>query len=827
MTKGTNKIFTLTPVKLALILTAGILLFYHFFGQEFKLFKIFELKALDLRFSIRGIMPPSDKVVIVAVDDRSIARFGRWPWPRSLHAEMLDTLKADGAKASGFDIIFSEPQGSPELSNLRALRQYYMSLPVSKEEPHGAEFGKAMDKALQYSDHDLLLAESVRKSNNIVMPLAFQVSGDPETSSEDTVTEQPQERESDNDEPPPELLESLESSAEDISVPSEVKISAFQYIVHPENVNKFDAPVIDNLLLPLPEYYRGAKSLGAVNVSLDIDNNLRWADMLINHKGKYYQPMSLKLVNIFNGLKDNDVKLVHGRGIQAGKIFIPLDEKGRLLINYYGPHKTIKYYSYAEVIEKKFKPGTFKDKIVIAGFAATGLYDRVSTPFSEAMPGVEKHATVVSNILQEDFLHRNRYIYLIDLAFILVIGLAAGFVIPRLSALKGTGIALFMSCIILFSNYFLFRHMAIWVNLVYPFFTLFVTSAGVIIFKYFTEEKDKRFLKATFGSYLAPDLVEEMCISGIMPRLGGESRVITAFFTDIEGFTTLSEKLTAKQVVELLNEYLSVMTNILKDDMGTLDKYEGDAIIAFFGAPVNLSDHALRACQVAVAMQSNLLMLRKKWSNENLSPGESDRNTKKMGLEEWIPGKKWPELVSRLKMRIGINTGEIVVGNVGSTRRMNYTIMGDAVNLAARLETACKQYGIYTMASEYTLNTEFVDENGKKKKVRDMVEARYIDNIIVKGRSEPVRVFEIRAMKGHLTEQDKKLFKIFDEAVQHYFQMKWGKAIECFSQSRKLEHGSGNTNPSEIYLNRCKIYKNNKSIIPDEKWEGIFRVSKK
>ncbi len=833
MTKGTNKIFTLTPAKLAFIITAGILIFYHFFGQEFKLFQIFELKALDMRFNIRGIRPPSDKVVIVAVDDRSIARFGRWPWPRSVHAELLDILKADGAKASGFDIIFSEPQESPELSNLRALHQYYMSLPLSKEEPHGTEFGKALDNAVQYSDHDRLLAESVRQSNNIVMPLAFQVSNDMKSSSEDTAVEQPaRDSKSDNDEPPPELLESLKSSdgIEDISVPSEVKISAFQYIIEPKGtrkgVGKFDAPVANSLLLPLSEYYRSARTLGAVNASLDTDSNLRWANMLISYKGRYYPPISLQLVNIFNDLKDNDIKLIHGRGIQTGKTFIPLDEKGRLLINYYGPHKTIKYYSYLEVIDKKFKPGTFKDKIVVAGVAATGVYDWVSTPFSKAMPGVEKHATVISNILQEDFLYRNKKIYLTDLMFILFTGLAAGFGIPRLSALRGTGVSFVMSCLILFFNYLLFRYMNIWVNLIYPFITLFAVSAGVIIFKYFTEEKDKRFLKATFGSYLAPELVDEMYRSGVMPRLGGESRFITAYFTDIEGFTTLSEKLTPKQVVELLNEYLSVMTNILKDNMGTLDKYEGDAIIAFFGAPAELPDHALRACQVALAMQNKLVELRKKWRNEKTSPEEPDPNTKKLLSEEWIPGNKWPEFASHLKMRIGINTGEIVVGNLGSARRMNYTMIGDAVNLAARLESACKQYGVYTLASEYTLNTEIPADNGDSRKVMDMVEARYIDNIIVKGRSEPVRVYEVCAMKGDLTDSEKNLFSIFDEAMQYYFKMKWDKAIEKFSQALEFERVPDG-NPSQVYVNRCKIYRGNPSMVPDEKWEGVFRLTKK
>ncbi|MBW2330686.1 MAG: adenylate/guanylate cyclase domain-containing protein [Deltaproteobacteria bacterium] len=375
---------------------------------------------------------------------------------------------------------------------------------------------------------------------------------------------------------------------------------------------------------------------------------------------------------------------------------------------------------------------------------------------------------------------------------------------------------------------YLFSHLGAWLNIVYPVGVVLVpTYVSLTGYKYLTEERDKRFLKATFSSYLAPELIDDMYKSKTMPELGGEARTITAYFTDIEGFSTFSEKLTAHQLVELLNEYLSAMTDILIAEKGTLDKYEGDAILAFFGAPMDLPDHALRACRVSLAMQSKLVELREKWRNEKQAPGEPNRNTKNMPPEEWIPGDKWPKIVHQMKMRIGINSGEIVVGNMGSSVRMNYTMMGDPVNLAARLEAAGKQYGIYTVVSEYTMDLEF-NRNGEKKKIRDMVEARMIDNITVVGKSKPVKVYEVCAMKGNLGDQEKELFKVFDEGMQHYLKMEWDEAIAKFNESLKVERISGGkTTPSEVYIKRCKTFEENPPIAPGKKWDGVFHLAKK
>jgi adenylate cyclase len=270
------------------------------------------------------------------------------------------------------------------------------------------------------------------------------------------------------------------------------------------------------------------------------------------------------------------------------------------------------------------------------------------------------------------------------------------------------------------------------------------------------------------------------------------------------------------------------MTDILISERGTLDKYEGDAIIAFLGAPMRIPDHPMRACRVAIDMQGELLDLREKWKNEKQTPNEPDRNTKNLSPEEWAPGYKWPKVVHDMKMRIGINSGEIVVGNMGSTMRMNYTMMGDSVNLAARLEAGAKQYGIYTAVSENALNLEYINDKGDKERAMDHVEARFIDNITVVGRSEPVKIYELCAMKGDLKSSEKRLFDLFDRGMKHYLRMEWDAATDFFKESLKFERiPDAPTTPSEVYIQRCETFKENPPVKPGEKWDGVFRMTEK
>lgn len=469
----------------------------------------------------------------------------------------------------------------------------------------------------------------------------------------------------------------------------------------------------------------------------------------------------------------------------------------------------------------------YYNKFVFTGSTAIGLGDVQQTPYG-TMNGISTIINAFNTIITRNVLTMSSDIPYLDVIILLGLSLLCSFgyglTSVRMSSLIFTVLLLsiFVTSFALFNNYNLFLRTTPLV------FSNLIVFATIVIFKVLTEQKDKRFLKSTFSSYLAPEIIDEMYRSKTMPRLGGEARPITAYFTDIQGFSTFSEKLTANQLVELINEYLSAMTEILIAERGTLDKYEGDAIIAFFGAPLTIPDHPLRACRVALAMQGKLFDLRKKWRNEKQRPDERDRNTKGLPPEEWVPGDKWPRIVHEMKMRIGINTGEIVVGNMGSSMRMNYTMMGDPVNLAARLEEAGKQYGVYILVSEYALDQEVTDESGERKRVIDMVEARFIDKITVVGKSEPVKIYELCAMKGDLTEQEKDLFEAFDKGMAHYLRMEWEEAIPSFKESLKLERiPNGKTTPSEVYIHRCEAFKENPPAGPGQGWDGVYRITKK
>lgn len=469
----------------------------------------------------------------------------------------------------------------------------------------------------------------------------------------------------------------------------------------------------------------------------------------------------------------------------------------------------------------------YYNKFIFTGTNAIGLGDVQQTPYA-SMFGVNVIINAFNTIITENPLKKSTDIPYLDffllLSLCMIFSLLYGLINIRISSIIFA--ALFLSTFII--SLFLFYDYSFFLKTTPLLLSNIIIFVGIMIFKLMTEEKDRKFLKATFASYLSPELIDEMHKTKTMPELGGEAKSITAFFTDIQGFSTFSEKLTAEQLVELLNEYLSAMTDIIIAEKGTLDKYEGDAILAFFGAPIDLPDHALRAVNVGVAMQNRLLALCEKWSDEKQSPDKPSRNTKNLPPEEWAPGDKWPKVVHRMKMRIGINTGEIVVGNMGSSMRMNYTMMGDSVNLAARLEEAGKQYGVYTMVSEYTLEQEFIDEYNREKKVSDVVKTRFIDKITVVGKSEPVKVYEVIATDGVLTNQDEKLLGLFDKGMQYYIKMEWDNAIKLFTKSLEIERiTDGATTPSETYIRRCREFKKNPPVPPGQKWDGVFRLTEK
>jgi len=473
---------------------------------------------------------------------------------------------------------------------------------------------------------------------------------------------------------------------------------------------------------------------------------------------------------------------------------IPIDKNNRHIVTYFG-HKAqpFSYYSYYDILKDRVQ-GTLDGKIFIVGSSIPGMFDIVSAPVDNAYPGVEIHASLLNSFLTNTFMTRLSAVQ--DFCILLLIGILIGCISFLLKPLWSGILTITIIFIYFVIALTVFNNNHLWIEIARPVLDIVLTFTAVMAFRYITEEKDRKFLQHTFKQYLSPELIDIMYTKKQTPKLGGEEGVRTAFFTDIQGFSTFSEKLgSPTRLVELLNEYLTVMTDSLLSHFGTLDKYEGDAIIAFFGAPMYMENHAHQACSTALDMQAKLAQLREKWTNE---------------------GSRWPEIVHGMRMRIGINTGTITTGNMGSAVRMNYTMMGDAVNLAARLESAAKQYGVFTVISNFT-----------EALVHDSFETRELDTITVVGKSEPIKLFELLANKGGLSTDIQKLLEVYNKGLACYYAQQWDDAIALFTTSSTMEPYAAVTNgksPSSVLLKRCESYKVNQ---PGDNWNGVYSLTSK
>lgn len=723
--------------------------------------------------------------VIVDLDEKSLAEQGQWPWPRHRVAMLLAKTANLGAASIGLDIVFAERDNTSPVVLQEQLREELQ-----------VDVGfTGLPPALM--DNDQVMA-GVLSQGPYVLGYYF-------------------------------------NFAERTTIPGTEKPCT----LHPVStavIKSAAAANMDQFLFSargvvcnVEPLGSSARSSGFFNTVPDPDGILRRTPLLIKYRNKYYPSLSLATLMTAMNVKQVMIKVKQTgvESIRLGKKVIPVDKIGRLLIHFRGPGNTFEYISATDILKDRLPPDALKGRVVFVGTSAAGLKDLRTTPFDPVYPGVETHATVVDNILNEDFIHRPDWAPGMEWFMVLVFGLLATVFLTFTSAMITLIPLAALGAGVWFGSVYFFETRGVFVSPLFALIALAVNFSLLTLIKFWREEGQKRFLHATFQSYLAPELIEKMFEEKQMPELGGEAREITAYFTDIQGFSTFSEKLTATQVVELLNEYLSAMTDILLEDSGTLDKYEGDAIIAFFGAPLDLPDHGLRACRVAVRMQERLLDLREKWREEKQSPDEPERNIKGYPPDEWAPGDKWPKIVHNMRMRIGINSGEIVVGNMGSSVRMNYTMMGDPVNLAARLEEGAKQFGVFSMVSQYTMDLEF-NENGNKKKVSDEVEARLIDEIAVVGKSEPVKVYELCALKGELSESEKKLFKLFGEGLELYRATRWDEAISKFEEADEYErYPDAKTTPSQVFIGRCREYKENPPVPPGDEWDGVYRMTKK
>ena len=748
----------------------------------------YEARSYDSRFKSRAIDTGDesiDTVLIIDIDVTSIEELGNYfRWFHDRHGAMLDFLAAGKPQAVLFDVIFDpEPDPTRDTAFVRAtaaLGNVYHAFNLAPTD--SLNFKYVMEAPPDgYHLHRTAPGQSMAD-------IALQYYGDPAAA------------------------DYLRGHSADLLAGPEPVADQVVRIPRPLEVERFvlQLPIEQAARLPSGERFEttfagllnASRRIGSVEIPQDEDGIIRRAPTAVYFSSANQVYPSLTMAAIMDLLDipadgldyDWDERLLRLTN-RAGEVVreVPIDEQGRVYVNYQGTFKTFRYLSYAWINADMLPAEYFNGKLLLVGSTTPGLMDLRSTPVQEVFPGVEVHANVLLSFLENEFVwpvSDGRTLLLM----LLLTALLGGLLI-RFKALLALLVAAVVAGAWMLFAYYQFQTVLVVYEIVRPIIGIGGTSLSVTLYQYLVLDKDKRFLKKTFSTYISPELIESMIEEGVEPELGGESGIHTAFFTDIQSFSSFSEILTASRLVELLNEYLTGMTETLLAHGGTLDKYEGDAIVAFFGAPVPMEDHATRAINTALEMQKTLAHLRDKWASE---------------------GDKWPELVQIMRMRIGINSGDFVTGNMGSATRMNYTMMGDVVNTAARLEASAKVYGIYIQITQRSLELAGPD----------LFEWRDIDKVRVMGKSEAVETVEIMGRKGSLTPELSRMRDLYQEGIELYRRQSWDQARAAFVESEKLEEvfAKRPSTPSKVYQERCDHFK---AHPPGADWDGAWTLTSK
>jgi adenylate cyclase len=463
------------------------------------------------------------------------------------------------------------------------------------------------------------------------------------------------------------------------------------------------------VLVNIAELQGAATYAGDLDVPPDADGVVRRAPLIRRFDGRYFPAFDVQVARAFLGRDVPALDLApYGiAGLRLGEHYIPLDEDGRLLVRH-RPPRSFATVSIADILEQRADPALLRGRVVLVGNTAIGIGDTRVTPYGATLPGVEIRASIIESLLQGDALQRPEWMMFVDAAAMALIALVLIVLLPRFGV-SGGGVlaAVVLAGYLLFAIY-LFESHGLWLNLVYPTLLVALLFASATFVEYFFSFSEKRYLKRAFQHYVPRAVVDDLVADSGKLQLGGEKRELTVLFSDIRGFTTLSEAMAPEELVKLMNEYFTVMTAKVFEHRGSLDKYIGDAIMAVFGAPQTEPQHPALACRSALDMLRALKTLRESWRARGIPP---------------------------IDIGVGINTGPMVVGNMGSASRFNYTVVGDAVNLASRIEHLNKEYGTNILVSEYTYNV-----------VKDeFPRAREVDRVRVRGRAQPVHLYELFA----------------------------------------------------------------------------------
>jgi adenylate cyclase len=615
---------------------------------------------------------PDSRVAIIAIDDAAMARLGRWPWPRSVHAQLIDLISQAKPLAIGYDVNF------PETSD---------------------------------QENDKALADSLRQAGNVVLPIELT-------------------------------------------------------LVNQKSKLFYDPA---RVLTPIPLIATAAGRLGHTNTPQDADGVVRRV------------PLSVTSADGTTKIPYFVVKIAElaGLTINADQY---LDNQSRLIVHYINsPKHSFPTYSAADVIDGKIKPEQLAGRLILVGSTAPDLHDEqlVPTSVTQPMPGVEIHASVLDTLLKKDYLREFPIVF--SALWLILIGVIFGFLIPKLKARWSIPLAFVLWIVSMVAAFVLFDRG--WIaDVLWPTITVILGFAAVMLERRIAAEYQKREIRNAFSRYVTESVVESILSDPSKLKLGGERRKMSVLFSDIRGFTSISEGLRPEKLVEIMNKYLSRMTDEVFKHEGVLDKYIGDAVMAFWNAPFDQPDHAKRAVETALDMLSALKEM---------------NATKAFGDVE-------------LKIGVGVNTGEMVVGNMGSEERFDYTVIGDSVNLGSRLESLTKEYGVCLLITE-----------SARQELNNGYLLRQVDLVAVKGKKEPVKIFEVMKRSKNASQADKQIVKKFEDALAAYFAKDFPQAVQLTSEllAERPEDG-----PSKTLKSRAEHFIQEP---PPADWNGVWVMTKK
>ncbi|MEZ0246926.1 MAG: CHASE2 domain-containing protein [Methylophilaceae bacterium] len=698
--------------------------------------------AYDLRLNWTMPNTQDKRIVIVDIDEKSLKEQGHWPWSRDKLARMVDMLfDRYGIDALGFDVVFAEQDQSSGLQSLEEIARTELG--------RDDEFQSALNKIRPRLDYDGKFAESL-KNRRVALGYYFR---------------------------------HVQSNTGNVGL---LPLPLFEK--GGVDVDSLGVAGAAGYTANLPELQKSTAWGGYFSVSrLDDDGVFRRLPLIEVHDGAVYESLALAMARlVLNapvqlGIVE-DAGYAELEWLQLGNRHIPVDQHAAALIPYRGMEGSFPYVSASDVLQGRVPPEILKDTIVLVGTTAAGLKDLRVTPVQSVYPGVEVHANMIAGILDQDVKQHPAYTAGADFLFLLFAGLLLALLLPALSPLWATVVTVTVTSLMVAFNLYVWQEL----NQVLPIASLLLLVAVLFVFNmsygFFIESRGKRQLAGLFGQYVPPELVDEMAKDPEAFSLEGESREMTVLFSDVRGFTNISEGLDPKQLTQLMNEYLTPMTHVIHQHRGTIDKYMGDAIMAFWGAPLHDEQHARHALQTALGMLESLSV-----------------------LQEQFRAKGWPTI----NIGIGLNTGPMTVGNMGSEFRMAYTVMGDAVNLGSRLEGLTKEYGVKIIVSEFTRTA-----------VPDFV-FRDLDLVRVKGKDKPVGIYEPICPVGEDNEQIMEELALYGEALALYRAQQWSSAEEKFSI---LKQRYPERYLYDLYTKRIAYFR---EYPPGAGWDGAFTFKTK